>query len=93
MWQAVAFLVLVNIQFNTGKMIYLGNIDKLCKESGTCSVLVKIFFELWSCLQDQLLVLLYIGVQAGGWEGGGVGGGLQPPKILVYSDFLGRKRN
>lgn len=26
MWQAVAFLVLVNIQFNTGEMIYLGHI-------------------------------------------------------------------
>ena len=27
MWEAVVFLVLVNIQFNTGEMIYLGYID------------------------------------------------------------------
>lgn len=27
MWQAVVFLVLVNIQFNTGEMIYPGYID------------------------------------------------------------------
>lgn len=27
MWQTVVFLVLVNIQFNTGEMIYPGYID------------------------------------------------------------------
>ena len=44
MWEAVAFLVLLNIQFNTGKMIYPGHIDNW-KKSGPCMVWVKKFFE------------------------------------------------
>ena len=44
MWEAVAFLVLLNIQCNAGKMIYPGHIDNW-KKSGPCMVLGKTFFE------------------------------------------------